>query len=81
VPGGGSAPYALAFRPTAAGTYTGRLELYIPSTGERCVAERWRVKEVYHCQKAPTASGITLFCLDEATAHVIESTAAAGMMM
>ena len=33
---GATAPYPLTFRPLAPGTYNGRLELFIPSTGERC---------------------------------------------
>jgi hypothetical protein len=35
VPVGGAAPYPLTFRPLAAGTYAGRLELFIAATGER----------------------------------------------
>ncbi|KAI8473771.1 MAG: hypothetical protein J3K34DRAFT_497953 [Monoraphidium minutum] len=34
---GGAASYALSFRPPAPGTYSGRLELFFPSTGERNV--------------------------------------------
>lgn len=41
MPPGGTASYPLAFRPLAAGSYTGRLELFIPATGERCGVQDW----------------------------------------